>query len=169
MATFTTTVDSDARTAKIATVESQAFLSTAGFWSLRNVFQLGSPNAFAIEHLRGYLRSPCFYAGQTLPFLGLVLQAADEQFTQASHTYTATCTPRKTADDPTPTPTFQDRPAVFFNRAFDKSPVLAVPWNPSGLDLPAAGFYDLRFKAVNNSTGRSFPLPSIEIKVLEAI
>ncbi len=136
----------------------------------QEVFQLTAHGVgkFAFEDLRGILRIK-YYVGQTLPALGLVLLKAGDQFTAVSHVYTATMTPRATADVSVPAVIFTDRVADFFNRDFDASPVVAVEWAIDGSDFPSAGFYDLRFKAVNTGDSKVNLLPMIEVEVVDAI
>ncbi len=136
----------------------------------QEVFQLtpGGVGKFAVEDLRGLLRIK-YYVGQTIPALGLVLLAAADQFTAVSHAYTATMTPRATADTPSPAAIFTDRVSAFFNRDFDNSPTIAVEWAVDGSDFPSAGLYDLRLKAVNAGNSKSFPLPEIEVEVVDPV
>jgi hypothetical protein len=120
---------------------------------------------YATEKLKGLLRTK-YYTGQSLPALGLVLLDAADEFTAVSHTYTATLTPRVTADVPTPAAVFTDRAADFFTRAFDGSPVVAVEL--ANADFATAGFYDLRIKAVTGGGAVNY-LPEIEVEVIAAI
>lgn len=138
--------------------------------SAAEVFQLmpHGVGKFSVESLRGLLRIK-YFRGQTLPALGMVLLAADDTFTPTSHTYTATMTPRKTADTPSPAAIFTDRTAVFLNREFDNSPVVAVEWAVDGSDFPTTGRYDLRFTATEVGTGNKQPFPLIEIEVVEPV
>lgn len=147
-------------------ISSNVFISTANYWPLTDVFQLGEPNTWDVSELPEILRIT-YYVGQTLPALGLVLQGAEDVFTSTSHTYSATLKPRATADAPNPAAVFTGRAAVFFNRDFDNAPVVAISWLPS--DFSAVGKYDLRLQAVNSSTAKVSKLPLIEIEVVQPV
>lgn len=121
--------------------------------------------SFDHESLREVHRMT-FLQNTLLPALGMVLLGS--AFTAVSHTYTATMTPRATADTPAPSAIFTDRACDLFLRDGDNQPVVAVEWQAG--DLATIGKYRLQFVAVEaGDVTRIHPLPLIEVEVAASL